>query len=67
MPPKCDRDSQIFLFSATYDTQNCLVGVPTLLHGFKQLLHSKTDGTMAIENESPHTTGGVREVVDDVQ
>ena len=37
-----------------------------LLHDFNQLLHGKADGTMAIENESPHMTGGMREVVDHV-
>jgi len=30
------------------------------------LLHGKKDGEIVIKHESPHTTGGVREVIDDV-
>jgi len=33
----------------------------------RSLLHGHADGEMIIKNESPHTTGGVHEVVDEVQ
>jgi len=32
----------------------------------KALLHGKKDGEIIIKNESPHTSGGVHEVIDDV-
>ena len=33
---------------------------------FKRLIQGKADGEMVIANESPHTSGGVHTVVDDV-
>ena len=44
-------------------------GEPTLHElerDFHSLLHKHADGEMIIKNESPHTTGGVHEVVDEV-
>ena len=32
----------------------------------KRLLHGKADGEIVIKNETPHTQGGVHEVIDDV-
>jgi hypothetical protein len=37
-----------------------------LEHDFLSLLHGHKDGEIVIKNESPHTTGGEREVIDDV-
>ena len=33
---------------------------------FKRLIHGKADGEIIIENETPHITGGVRKVIDNV-
>ena len=37
-----------------------------LEHDFHSLIHGHSDGEMIIKNESPHQSGGVHEVVDDV-
>jgi len=37
-----------------------------LRRDFNALMRGRKDGTIAIENESPRMTGGVREVIDDV-
>jgi len=37
-----------------------------LEHDFLALLHGHKDGEIVIKNESPHTTGRVHEVIDDV-
>ena len=34
---------------------------------YKRLIHGHADGELLIKNESPHLTGGVHEVVDDVR
>jgi|GEM_PF-1624236 len=34
---------------------------------FKRLVHGTADGEIVVKNESPHVSGGVHEVVDDVQ
>ena len=36
-----------------------------VLHDVKSLLHHKKDGKIVIENQTPHTTGGVHEVIDE--
>jgi len=33
---------------------------------FKRLMRGKADGTLLVKNTSPHTTGGVREVIDNI-
>jgi len=37
-----------------------------LQRDFKRLIHGKADGEIIIENETPHITGGVRKVIDNV-
>jgi len=41
--------------------------LPEIERDFHGVLHGRKDGKLFIKNESPRTTGGVREVVDDVR